>query len=627
VAILPWRNNRIEKAAPPLPSGAQVTQFTAEELQGINNQQQAAGVFQALSRMGILPSVPFGPSNPLTPSAINPVGEDGRPDPRRWEYPVAWNIFVTEQRLVPWKVLRVAADQIDILRRCVEVVKNKTVALDWDFAFSESASEMIARSSGKDHIRAMQEARDKYTDDIARMRDFWTTPDRINGLNFGDWLVMVLEEVLVLDALAIYPHPDMKGDLHSLEILDGSTIKPLLDDRGMRPQNPFPAYQQMLYGFPRGEFLATSDDPSMDGNYSADELIYAIRNRRTHTPYGYSPVERALPLADIYLRRQQWLRAEFTDGVTPDLMFLANEVFGSNPDLLRAWENVFNDDMSGQTEQRKRMRIIPDGLTPVDLTGHSEKFSPTVDEYLIKGISGHFGVMPTEIGYTPASGLGGQGHQDGEAESGSVIGMQPLWGWLEDLISDISYKFLGCPRELQFQFDGGRKSETLADAQRRDTELKGAQRSINEARAELGLPLIDSPEADAPMLVTSNGLYFVTEAGVVAAGAQAQATPQEGQEGTSEASESPTGTDAPPTDQNDSETPPKPEGNQPSQTDSTDEVKAFLKWAKKGNTSRDFEFKTLDPMTASAFNRAAINGDMELVKSLADVVLGKALSA
>jgi hypothetical protein len=482
---------------------------------------------------------------------------------------------------------------------------------------------MITRGGGKDHIRAMQEARDKYTNDISRMRDFWTVPDRINGLNFGDWLSMVLEEVLVLDALAIYPHPDMKGDLHSLEVLDGSTIKPLLDDRGMRPQNPFPAYQQMLYGFPRGEFLATSDDPARDGEYGSDELIYAVRNRRTHTPYGYGAVERSLPLADIYLRRQQWLRAEFTDGVTPDLMFLANEVFGSNPDLLRAWENVFNDDMSGQTEQRKRMRIIPDGLTPVDLTGHSEKFSPTVDEYLIKGISGHFGVMPTEIGYTPNSGLGGQGQQAGEAESGSVIGMQPLWNWLEDLISDISYKFLGCPRELVFQFDGGRKSETLADAQRRDTELKGAQRSINEARAELGLPMIDSPEADSPMLLTGAGLYFVTEDGIVAAGAQAQAAPEEAQEGTSETSEDGNGVDAPPSDPDDSETP----SDQPVEDDSSDEIKAFIKWAKKGNTNRDFEFKTLDPMTASAFNRAAVDGDMELVKSLADVVLGKALSA
>ena len=42
----------------------------------------------------------------------------------------------------------------------------------------------------------------------------------------------------------------VSGDLYGLQILDGSTIKPLIDDRGMRPMTPYPAYQQILYGFP-----------------------------------------------------------------------------------------------------------------------------------------------------------------------------------------------------------------------------------------------------------------------------------------------------------------------------------------------------------------------------------------
>jgi hypothetical protein len=259
-------------------------------------------------------------------------------------------------------MLRTAADQIDILRRCVEVLKARIAGMDWDITFSASASEMITAESGKDHLRAMQEARLKFTPDIARLREFWQVPDRINGFSFKEWANMVLEEVLVLDALAIYPHPDLKGDLHSLEVLDGTTIKPLLDDRGMRPQAPFPAYQQILYGFPRGEFLATSDDPRYDGDYSADELIYKVRNPRTWTPYGFSPVERALPMSDIYLRRQQWLRSEFTDGVMPDLMFKTDDQFGNTPELLRAWENILNDDLAGQTAQRRRARLLPNGL-------------------------------------------------------------------------------------------------------------------------------------------------------------------------------------------------------------------------------------------------------------------------
>ena len=602
-----WNRKDIDKAAPPLPAGAVTTQITPEQLAGIANQAYNIGVSTPLPRQPFLAGIPFGPSNPLIPSAINPVGEDGQPEPRRWEYPVAWNIFVTEQRAVPWSVLRVAADQIDLLRRCVEVLKSKISGLDWDITFSEAASESVAAEFGGDHVRAMQKAREKYSEDIARVRKFLEVPDRINGLSFKDWLSMALEEILVLDALAIYPHPDMKGDLHSLEILDGSTIKPLLDDRGMRPAAPFPAYQQILYGFPRGEFTATSDDPEQDGTFSADELIYTIRNRRTFTPYGYSPVERSLPLADIYIKRQQWLRAEFTDGVMSELMLIPDMTENWTPDLLRAYENIINDDLAGQTEQRHRARILPPGLTPVNNSGFSEKFSAQFDEYLIKGICGHFGILPTEIGYTDGGALGGAGQQFGEAESGSAIGTTPLIKWLEQQLSDICYKFLGMPRELVFQFDGGRTTETTADAQRRDVEIKGGQRTLNEARAEMGLPLLEAAEADVPMMFTSSGLMFITPDGVV------------------DPTSLPSPTFAAP------EAPPAVAGAEPiieteeedTTASDTQEIKAFVKWAKKGNCDRDFEFKTVDAVYASALNRAAKDNDIDFIKSVTEVALKK----
>lgn len=623
---------QIEKAAPNLPAGAQVTQFTPEQLAGIASQMYGTGVLTPLDRNPWLPGVPFGPSQPLMPSAINPVGEDGRPDPRRWEYPVAWNIFVTEQRLVPWKVLRIAADQIDILRRCVEVLKAKLISLDWDIVLSEAASEMIRAESGGDHLRAMQKARDEFTEDIARVREFWMTPDRINGLGFKDWLMMALEDLIVLDALAIYPHPDNKGALHSFEILDATTIKPLLDDRGMRPHPPYPAYQQILYGFPRGEFLATSDDPEQDGTFSADELIYLVRNRRTWTPYGFSPVERALPLADIYLKRQQWLRAEFTDGVMPDLMFIPRDNFSATPELIKAYEAILNDDLAGQTEQRKRARIVPPGIDPADLTGHSEKFNPAFDEYFIKGITGHFGVLPTEIGYADGGTLGGAGQQMGEAESATNLGLRPWVEWLSQQLSDISYKFLGMPRELEFIFDGGRTTETSADAQRRDIEIKGGQRTLNEARSDTGLPLIDSPYADYPMMFSPSGLLFVTPEGLEPASTPQMQPGMPGLPDSPDASpaspeDAPTSPDAAPASPDASQDGEEADKKSAEQDSIQQEVRAFLKWARKGTPERDFEFKTLDAVHAAALNRAAREGDLDTAKAIGEMVLGKAPAA
>jgi hypothetical protein len=180
---------------------------------------QSYGSSDPLPRNPWMSLVPFGPGTPITPGAINPLREDGRPDPRRYEYQVAQNINVTETRFVPFKTLRAAADQVDIMRRCIEVIKNKVTGLDWDIVLAQDASEKIIAESGKEHTRAMADAREKFNPEIDRLRTFWENPDRSNGFTFVDWLMVALEEVLVIDALAIWPQKTVGGELYGLQIL------------------------------------------------------------------------------------------------------------------------------------------------------------------------------------------------------------------------------------------------------------------------------------------------------------------------------------------------------------------------------------------------------------------------
>ena len=514
--------------APNLPAGS-VTMSEQEMRTVAQNATYGAG--NPLQRNPIMAGVPFGPGSPIFPGAINPLGPDGRPAPRRYEYQVAQNINIaTEQKLVPFKTLRGAAEQIDIVRRCIEVLKSKISGLDWDITIAEDASEKIISEIGGDHVRAMAAAREKFSEDIYRARTFWENPDKANGLTFIDWMMVALEEILVLDAWAIWPQKSVGGDLYGLQILDGSTIKPLLDDRGMRPLPPHPAYQQILYGFPRSEFTAETDDIQADGEFTADDLIYLIRNRKTTSVYGSSPVERCLPVADLYLRRQQWLRAEYTDGVLPELMFKVDPNFGNDPILLRQLENALNDDLAGQTEQRKRSRVLPAGFDPVQFDGYGERFKEVLDTYLVTSICGHFGVMPTEIGFSGHGGLGSSGHQMGEQQSAQQIGVGPLVTWISRMITNLSYSYLGMPRELEFRFmlDEGRDNEQ--EARRSDLELRGATKTINERRSELGLPLLDTPAADQPMLVAGAGVFLFTPDGIVnvttAAGSAAALNPE-----------------------------------------------------------------------------------------------------
>ena len=595
---------------PNLPRGA--TTIGTDDLMAQSGlaMQQTYGNNVALPRAPFSATVPFGPGNPIIPGAINPVNPaTGRPEPRRYEYQVAQNINIVPTRLVPFSTLRAAGDSIDILRRCIEVTKSKMNGLDFDIVLGSDASEKIAAESGGDHVRAMAKAREKYTDEINRLRTFWENPDKANGYTWQDWINIAIEDILVIDALAIYPQPTVGGDLYGFQILDGSTIKPLIDDRGMRPMSPNAAFQQILYGFPRSEFSATEEDPKADGEFTSDQLAYMVRNRRSTTVYGFSPVERALPLADIYLRRQQWIRAEYTDGVMPELMFTTDEDWGTNPDLLLAYERILNDDLAGQTEQRKRARLLPKGLTPVVNEGYGEKFKDTLDDYLVTSICGHFGVQPAEIGFSPKSGLGGAGFSEGQAENGEALGIGPLANWISKQLTNLSYTYLGMPRELEFKLMTSQRMDTEENARKNQIEVTSAGKSVNERRSELGLPLLDTPQADMPILVSGSGVYLFSPDGLIDAATASVAPTLSGPDATPDA----------PTTPNTLEE--KPSTEVTPEEDEVTEVKAFMKWAAKGKRARLFEFKSLDPIVGDALNRCAFDGDLDTARALAKAYL------
>ena len=104
--------------------------------------------------------------------------------------------------------------------------------------------------------------------------------------------------------MAVYTRRTRGGDLYALELVDGSTIKPLIDASGHAPRPPEPAYQQFLYGMPAGQ-------------YTLDELDYLRETARTDSVYGVSRVERILLRVNQALRKQNFDLARFTDGVAP----------------------------------------------------------------------------------------------------------------------------------------------------------------------------------------------------------------------------------------------------------------------------------------------------------------------
>lgn len=483
-------------------------------------------------------TVAFGPQHPMVPAPLDPPRQDtGRSEPRLSEFEVGWNLPGSDYRLVPWKVLRDAARGVDVLRRCIEIRKRHITSLKWAWTVSEDAVEQaLLGRRGAARVDVEAELREKLAPEIARLTAFWRRPWRSNNKNFKQWASMVLEEHLVVDAVAIYPEMTYGGDCLNLEIISGSTIKPLRDWRGALPRPPYPAYQQILYGFPRGEFTATVEDTPegqvAPGAFAADQMYYYVGTPFADTPYGLSAVEQALIAARLYLKRQGWMLAEYDDGVTPNTWLIppsdAAQVLGEPFTVLkrREWEDAINDELAGNTALRHRAKVTPPGFTPQQMTTVAEQYKPDYDFFLIRLLASHMDVTLPELNITEPGGLGASGYHEGQEDVQNRIGTRPTAATLEDIVNDLSTQFLGAPAELTFTILDLESDDEAAQDQVAQNRVQTARMTINEDRDRQGQPRFAFPEADMPMIQTGRGVVFLEGASQLAAAGEVIGPPQ-----------------------------------------------------------------------------------------------------
>ncbi|MGW2692337.1 phage portal protein [Streptomyces sp. NPDC001296] len=554
---------------------------------------QVVGTINPLPRTD--PMVAFGPGVPLIPAPLDPVRQDtGRPEPRLTEYPVSTNIPGVTDRLVPWKVLRDAAGVGGLARRCIEIRKSEVSTLDWTITISQGAAEK-AQSDNPGMSRSDIEAElgRRLGPDIARCTAFWEEPNPREGENFADWIGKLLEEHLVLDALAIYPRRTYGGDLYALEIIDGSTIKVLRDNTGGRPQPPQPAYQQLLWGFPRGEFLADTDDQgNILNGYRSDHLIYKRRNVRTHTQYGYSAVEQALEDIDVWLRRRKWIRDEYTEGTVPTGLIRNDGTTGWTAEQILEYERTLNDAYAGQTAERHRLRVLPPGFHLETNQDIAERYKPEYDLYLIKLVASHFDTTLAELGFTEQGGLGSTGWHEGQADVQQRKATLPTLRWLQQLLTSISRKHLGMPAELEFRFLGLEDEDEAAADQVALQRIQWGRMTLNEDRDRVGQPRYPFPEADMPMVMTTRGVIFLEGAADFATPGVPLA-PGSGDTGAqpvpAESAAQAGGGD----DEDEEDDEDKPEPAAPSEAVKA-ELAAFRRWSRKNPASRrPFEFQVV----------------------------------
>jgi hypothetical protein len=383
----------------------------------------------------------FPPGEAMMPAAPDAAG-------RRLDYPTNYNITYTPRSFenVSFETLRGLAEYWDLLRLAIETRKDQMAKLEFSI--------MMKKRPG-------QEMRPKADQRCVEVEQFLQSPDK--NLPWADWVRMLLEEHLVIDAPAVYCKKTVGGKPYAFQIVAGDTISPKLDYYGRRPAPPNVAYQQVLKGL-----------PAVD--YTADEMIYAPRNPRANRVYGMSPVQQILMTINIGLRRQVGQLNYFTDGNVPDA--LAQVPPDWSPDVIMQFQQIW-DSMMSDFSQRRKMKFIPGGVNFIP-TRLDNSLMDQFDEWLARVVCYCFSLPPL-----PFVKVQNRSTAETAYETSISEGLEPLMMWVKNLIDLAITNWFGYS-DLEMVWDDVRKVDPAEKEERDLAKVKAGVISIDDMRLDEG---------------------------------------------------------------------------------------------------------------------------------------------
>ena len=417
-----------------------MTQGTATPIEPGVIARLTAGVRYALT--GKAPEW-FGPLDPLPPAAQD------KATGRQFDYPTGFNTRTTPRSGEPvgFAEMRALADGYDLMRLVIETRKDQICGLKWSVQPKNEKAKPDARCEA--------------------IGAFLKLPDREH--TWSQWLRALVEDLLVIDAPTIYPRATKGGELYSLDLMDGATIKRVIDATGRTPIAPDPAYQQILKGV-----------PAVD--YTRDQLIYRPRNVRTSRVYGYSPVEQVIMTVNIAVRRQIHQLQFYTEGNIPEALIGVPETWTT--DQIRVFQEYWDSLLEGSTAKRRHAKFVPGSM----------RFQPTkeaalkdaFDEWLVRIICYAFSVSPQ-----PFMVMMNRATAEVASASADKEGLIPLMQWVKELMDDVIARYLKAP-DLHFQWVVEEAADPLKKAQTHEIYVRSGVITPDEVRADLGRePLTD----------------------------------------------------------------------------------------------------------------------------------------
>ena len=434
-----------------------IARVTQNLSQGFNQAPEELEL--ALAQQGLSWGPPFPPGRPLDPFY------GYRTPPRTFDYSVGSNVQLTPRwNRVSFPTIKSIYEAYDVAQICVRHLINDVRSLDYNW-------EPIPGIKGD------------VSNEIEQAVEFFYSPDKRQP--FRTWLAEWLQDVLRYDAGALHVRRNNGGDPIALEVVDGTTIIPLVDFYGRRPEDETgdetseglfqgeitPAYVQIIEGLP-WDWLASSD------------LLYQPWNPLPDSQYGLAPLEAVLLSANTDIRFQWHFLQFFTEGTMP-AGFMEAPPDMSDPAQIASWQETWDTIMMGDQTKSRQIRWVPNGAKFTAAKPDADKFSPEFVLYLARRTMAAFGVTPNDLGFTEDV---NRATGDTQVDVQFRVGTSPLLRYAEDVINLFVKEHLHLRVRLRFD-DGKETEDRVATATADGIYLDHGVIGIDEVRAELGRPI------------------------------------------------------------------------------------------------------------------------------------------
>ncbi len=397
---------------------------------------------------------------------------------------------------VSFDTLRRSAQSVHIVRICITVLKEKITKTKW-------AIKPI------DPLAKVDEAK------IKKVEELFKHPNQ-NDETFRTMLDKILEDLLVLDSVAIEKTRYPSGELAELHFVDGASIRPVYDEFGNQdvkiPITLKDKDQRLTsQSVETVSYLQVLDNSQYGGPESGeivafwpkkDFLYFHMHPQGSMEGFGYglSPIESVLSVVANILNADNYNGTYFEEGSFPPVILqLVGQMKQEELDAMREY---LYQELTGNFH---RPAIMAGGaeakvLDLKNLTNNDMQFMEYM-KFLARLCAAAYGLSGQDIGLTDDLNKATATVQQGISED---KGYSSILHLLKEVFNqEIIWKDFGYT-ELEFDWVADDKIDPKDASDMYDKDLRNGTRTLNEVRQHIGEePFGDW--ADTPMILTGDG--------------------------------------------------------------------------------------------------------------------------